>query len=45
MTLDAFQQILFIVPHFYIYCWEKQERDYGLIIDIPSDINIRINVK
>ena len=44
MTIETFKQILFIVPHFYIYRWEKSEIDYSLIIDLPDDINERINV-
>lgn len=48
-SLKTFQQILYIVPHFFIYKYEKYTSeesnnvDYNLIIDIPSNYNILLN--
>ena len=47
--IDDFQKILYVVPHFFIYKWEKVQI-YGkgtkieLIIDIPQNIQIRLQV-
>lgn len=49
-NLKTFQQILYIVPHFYIYKYEKirtidssgnHSNDYQLVIDIPDDFSVR----
>lgn len=49
-NLKTFQQILYIVPHFYIYKYEKIRtidssgnniNDYQLVIDIPDDFSVR----
>ena len=43
-TLKTFQQILYIVPHFFIYKYElSSNNNYDLIIDIPNDHINRIN--
>ena len=43
-TLKTFQQILYIVPHFFIYKYEpNSNNNYDLIIDIPNDHINRIN--
>lgn len=44
-TIDEFQQILFISPHFFIYKWDKinNTREYDLLIDIPIDIQRRLD--
>ena len=54
-NMKVLQQILYVVPHFYIlkYVEKKKEstfnkndvlsKDYDLIIDIPKDFNERIN--
>ena len=38
-NLDIFRQILFIVPHFFIIKWIKnnENNDFDLLIDIPKD--------
>ena len=46
--IDDFQKILYIVPHFFIYKWEKLQifgkgTKIELIIDIPQNIQIRLN--
>ncbi len=48
-NVEDFQRILFVVPHFYIYRWEKSHTNYKnsqaeLIIDIPCNIAQRIKV-
>ena len=48
-NIEDFQKILFVVPHFYIYRWEKTQTNLknfqaDLIIDIPSNIAQRIKV-
>lgn len=48
-TLEDFQRILFITPHFFIYRWEKslnniKNTQSDLIIDIPSNIEQRLKV-
>lgn len=43
-TQDDFEQILFIVPHFFIYKWENNNNNYELTLDIPTDIQQRIKV-
>lgn len=36
--MENFQQILYVVPHFYIYKWEKlSSRSYLLFVDIPRN--------
>jgi hypothetical protein len=44
ISIDEFQQILFIVPHFFIYKWDNLMNDGGclLYIDIPNDIKRRM---
>ena len=54
-TMKTLQQILYVVPHFYILKYIEKEKkstfnlndvlnkDYDLIIDIPEDFNERIN--
>ena len=49
-TIDDFKRILYIVPHFFIYKWEKiqiQNRNFPaeLVIDIPNNIVQRLKVK
>ncbi len=55
-NLDDFKRILFVVPHFFIYKWEKSQSNsinkknllinqMELIIDIPNDISKRVKVK
>ena len=43
---ETFLQILYVVPHFYIYSWEKlNDKNYNLHIGVPRDIEERISVK
>ena len=47
--IDDFQKILYVVPHFFIYKWEKiQNSSKGtkneLVIDIPHNIQMRLQV-
>jgi hypothetical protein len=43
LTVDEFQQMLFIVPHFYIYKWDRVGQQIDLFIDIPNDIVRRVD--
>ena len=40
-NLTMFQQILHLVPSFFIYQYKKKENDYELMIDIPKDFDER----
>jgi len=47
--LDDFKRILYVVPHFYIYKWEKLQNSSKnpqneLIIEIPNNISARLKV-
>lgn len=47
--LDDFKRILYVVPHFYIYKWEKLQNSSKssqneLIIEIPNNISSRLKV-
>ena len=47
-TLDDFKRILYVVPHFFIYKWEKLQNSKNsqteLIIEIPNNIASRLKV-
>lgn len=43
-TMETFQQILYVVPHFYVLKWIRNNstNDYELLIDIPNDYDKRL---
>jgi hypothetical protein len=45
ITIEDFQMMLYVAPHFYIYKWERVDGKIELIIDIPVDIEMRMKTE